>query len=295
MNTLRYIIQPVSAELEQVERNLSVQISRIADGHAVTNTYSRLADRVVGHLFKTHGKRLRPLLFLLSARSAGVGSLKGTDALIQVGTSVELIHSASLIHDDVIDEATFRRDRVSVNERYGNKIAVLAGDILYTQFYSLVSTLADLPAEVRLRLLELFTTVTRRMCFGEIYEERMRRQRKPPEFEDYLDTIDNKTASLMAVCCEAGGVVAGAPEETVETLRLYGYHLGMAYQLLDDLDDGDAVYPDNSRIGESAARHVRSAMETAAELPENEATTRLRAIVDAVGGARIPLAASQTA
>lgn len=295
MNTLRYIVQPVSAELEKVEENLQVQLSRIAEGHAVDNTYSRMADRVVGHLFKTHGKRLRPLLFLLAAKSTGTDLTGRTNALVQVGTSVELIHSASLIHDDVIDEAVFRRDRVSVNERYGNKIAVLAGDILYTQFYSLVSTLADLAPETRLRLLELFTDVTRRMCFGEIYEERMRNRKKPPEFADYLETIDNKTASLMASCCEAGGVVAGADTGTVETLRRYGYHLGMAYQLLDDLDDGDAVFPDRDRIGDEAAVHVDACAATAAGFPSNQAGARLRSIIDAVTASRRPEASSRSA
>ena len=295
MNTLRYIVQPVSAELEKVEENLQVQLSRIAEGHAVDNSYSRMADRVVGHLFRTHGKRLRPLLFLLAAKSAGAELTGRYDALVQVGTSVELIHSASLIHDDVIDEAVFRRDRVSVNERYGNKIAVLAGDILYTQFYSLVSTLADLSPETRLHLLELFTDVTRRMCFGEIYEERMRARRKPPEFADYLDTIENKTASLMAVCCEAGGVVSGADPEYVDTLRRYGYHLGMAYQLLDDLDDGDAVFPDRDRIGDEAVLHVDAAAATAAGLPVNDASDRLRAIVDAVSSTRKPEPSSRSA
>ncbi|HUX13000.1 MAG TPA: polyprenyl synthetase family protein [Spirochaetia bacterium] len=305
MNTLHYIVEPVSGELERVEKCLADLLSSIEEGHAIRNPYTRTADRAVAHLFRIRGKRLRPVLFLLSAKSAGAapgGSglaarVPGTrsDELVQIATAIELIHSASLVHDDVIDEAVLRRGRASVNERYGNKIAVLSGDILFTQFYSIVSSLELVPPEVRLRLLALFTDVTRRMCFGEIYEEQMRNRRKPPEIEDYLDTIDNKTASLMSVCCEAGALVVGASDEIVKTLRDFGHHLGMSYQLLDDLDDRDGIYPDSARIADVAASHVRAATDMISHLPRSEATDRLRAIVSAVCGSRAPDAAERSA
>ncbi len=295
MNTLHYILKPVSIEIELVERNLRDQLSRIAEGHTVTNPYSRLGDRAIGHLFKTHGKRLRPALFLLSAKASRASIADRSTALVQIATSLELIHSASLIHDDVIDEAVFRRARVSVNERYGNKIAVLAGDILYTQFYSIVSSLNELSLEMRMKLLELFTDVTRKMCFGEIYEERMRTQRKAPEFSDYLDTIENKTASLMSACCEAGSLVAGADADTTDALKTYGYHLGMAYQLLDDLDDHDSVFPDSELISREATRHVNESVETLMRIPQNPSSDRLRAIVETVSGTRQADASSRSA
>ena len=303
MNTLDYILKPVSSELAEVDENLAQQLSRIAEDHTRINPYSRLSDRAIGHLFKAHGKLLRPALFLLSARAVGAvapsavapsavapsatASCAATsdalrETLVQVATSIELIHSASLIHDDVIDESMFRRGRMSVNERYGNKIAVLAGDILYTQFYSIVGTLAGVGPEMKLKLLELFTRVTRRMCFGEIYEERMRARKKPPEFADYLDTIANKTASLMSACCEAGAIVAEADVQTIELLRDFGHNLGMAYQLLDDLSDRDAVFLDAGPIAEAAAAHVSSTLSKLEQLPNNAFTERLRAIVDSV-------------
>jgi len=303
MNTLDYILKPVSSELAQVDKNLAQQLSRIADDHTRINPYSKLSDRAIGHLFKAHGKLLRPALFLLSARAAGAqarGEPQGStqrvlpastqgrpvdplrESLVQVATSIELIHSASLIHDDVIDESMFRRGRMSVNERYGNKIAVLAGDVLYTQFYSIVGTLTGVDSEMKLKLLELFTRVTRRMCFGEIYEERMRARKKPPEFADYSDTIANKTASLMSACCEAGAIVAEADLQSVELLRDFGYNLGMAYQLLDDIDDRDAVFLDTALIAEAAAGHVSSTLSIVERLPQNDCTERLRAIVESV-------------
>ncbi|HUX51263.1 MAG TPA: polyprenyl synthetase family protein [Spirochaetia bacterium] len=320
MNTLDYILKPVSSELAEVDENLAQQLSRIAEDHTRINPYSRLSDRAIGHLFKAHGKLLRPALFLLSARAVGavapravgavapsavapsavapsttpsavapsaVASSAATgdalrETLVQVASSIELIHSASLIHDDVIDESMFRRGRMSVNERYGNKIAVLAGDILYTQFYSIVGTLAGVGPEMKLKLLELFTGVTRRMCFGEIYEERMRARKKPPEFADYLDTIANKTASLMSACCEAGAIVAEADVQTVQLLRDFGHNLGMAYQLFDDLSDRDAVFLDAGPIAEAAAAHVSSTLLKLEQLPNNAFSERLRAIVDSV-------------
>jgi len=303
MNTLDYILKPVSSELAEVDENLAQQLSRIAEDHTRINPYSRLSDRAIGHLFKAHGKLLRPALFLLSARAVGAGAPSAVapsvaasggavpsaamgnalrETLVQVATSIELIHSASLIHDDVIDESMFRRGRMSVNERYGNKIAVLAGDILYTQFYSIVGTLAGVGPEMQLKLLELFTGVTRRMCFGEIYEERMRARKKPPEFVDYLDTIANKTASLMSACCEAGAIVAEADVQSVELLRDFGHNLGMAYQLLDDLSDRDAVFLDAGPIAEAAAAHVSSTLSKLEQLPNNAFSERLRAIVDSV-------------
>ncbi len=315
MNTLHYIVQPVAGELELVEKCLDDLLSRIEEGHAIRNAYTRTADRAVAHLFRTRGKRLRPVLFLLSAKSAGaavggtglaalasgvvtrdgVAAGSGSNELVQIATAIELIHSASLVHDDVIDEAVLRRRRASVNERYGNKIAVLSGDILFTQFYSIVSSLESVPPEVRLRLLALFTDVTRRMCFGEIYEERMRNRRKPPEIEDYLDTIENKTASLMSVCCEAGALVVGAPDDTVKTLREFGHHLGMSYQLLDDLDDHDGIYPDSARVAEVAASHVGAATSMVTRLPQSESTDRLRAIVSAICGSRASDATERSA
>jgi geranylgeranyl pyrophosphate synthase len=186
----------------------------------------------------------------------------------------------------VIDEAVLRRRRASVNKRYGNKIAVLSGDILFTQFYALVGSIDALSPEVRLALLALFTDVTRRMCFGQIFEEQIRRgptASTAPKFEDYLDTIDNKTASLMSGCCEAGALVTGAPGGVVEALRGYGHHLGMAYQLFDDLDDRDGVYRDLDRIAAEADTHVKAALDMVTRLPESEATDRLGAIVSAIG------------
>jgi len=303
MNTLDYILKPVSSELAQVDENLARQLSRIAEDHTRINPYSKLSDRAIGHLFRAHGKLLRPALFLLSARAVGAeargepqgstqrvlpASTQGSpvdplrESLVQVATSIELIHSASLIHDDVIDESMFRRGRMSVNERYGNKIAVLAGDVLYTQFYSIVGTLTGVDSEMKLKLLELFTRVTRRMCFGEIYEERMRARKKPPEFADYSDTIANKTASLMSACCEAGAIVAEADLLSVELLRDFGYNLGMAYQLLDDIDDRDAVFLDTALIAEAAAGHVSATLSIVERLPQNDCTERLRAIVESV-------------
>jgi len=279
-NPLRQIQQPIQNELAEVEKNLRESIDSIKNEHTRTNDFSRSADRAVAHLFSARGKRLRPTLLLLAAKSTGRKAPHREEAVVQLATAVEIVHSASLVHDDIVDGAAVRRKRKSLNAAYGNRIAVLSGDILYAEFFSLLQELDGVDAETRLEFLSMFTRVTRNMCFGEISEEQIRESGAVPSFEDYLDTIENKTAILTAACCQAGAMISDADRKSTAALRTYGHAVGMAYQLLDDIADGDSVRgADEVRIQREAEHYLSRARDALQELPQNAATTRLEELV----------------
>ena len=277
---LIHIVNPIKSYLDSVEHELHEQLKDIEYSHTQTNPLSRHSDKALNHPFKSHGKRLRPALMIFSAQAAATHPLPEKETVIKLATAVEIIHTASLVHDDVIDEAIFRRGRLSTNARYGNKIAVLSGDILLTQFYTLVSGLTELHASTRFVLLDLLMTVTRRMCFGEVYEEKIRAGKMKVDFNLYIDTIENKTASLMSGCCEAGGIVAGATKDHMQALVDFGRHIGMAYQLLDDLADKDAIFLLKDEVSEAVEEHLIAARASLVCLPNNTGSKGLSALLD---------------
>ena len=178
------------------------------------------------HLHGSGGKRLRPALLLLSARACGFQG----DLAIRLGAVVELIHTATLIHDDVIDSADTRRGRPSTNSRWGNQISVLAGDWLYMQAFSLSLR------ERNFHILDLLTNLTRMMVEGELLQLDHLGKMNLTE-EDYYDLVNRKTACLFSVCARLGAVVAGSGEKLETGLGSYGWNLGMAFQLVDDILD----------------------------------------------------------
>lgn len=276
------IFAPVSDELKQVERELARQVEQLARDPAVPVFPDAGASRIVRHVFAASGKRLRPALVLLSARA--VGPVRGETArvLIELAAAVELIHTASLVHDDVIDEAELRRDRPSLNSRYGNKLAVLTGDLLYTRFFHIVAGLPQVAPPIKLRLLALFCTATRRMCLGEIVEEQARRSGAAVGFDRYRRINAAKTAGLMAGCCRAGALLNGAPEEAADALAAFGRHLGLAYQLMDDLVDLDAVFSLQDEMARELRECARRAQRAVRGLPDSVAVRHLLQFAEAI-------------
>jgi len=178
------------------------------------------------YLHGSGGKRLRPALLLLSARACGCQS----DVTIRLGAVVELIHTATLIHDDVIDSADTRRGRPSTNSRWGNQISVLAGDWLYMQAFTLALR------ERNFHILDLLTNLTQMMVEGELLQLDHLGKINLTE-DDYFDLVNRKTACLFAVCARLGAVVAGSPDQVEARLGDYGWNLGVAFQLIDDILD----------------------------------------------------------
>src|SRR5256885_10670541 len=178
------------------------------------------------HLRASGGKRVRPALTILS--NYAVGGEGSRYNSIRMATVMEFLHTATLVHDDIIDNADTRRNRPTVNALYGNETAVLMGDWLY------MSAFETSLAERSLQILDILTLVTRKMTEGELLQLTTLGRTDLSE-QQYLDIIQRKTAYLFSACCEVGAILGGASEPEQKALADYGLNLGMAFQLTDDL------------------------------------------------------------
>lgn len=206
---------PVSADIEAADRVFTAALA----GHR-----SPIAP-LVQHLKHYRGKRLRPALLLLTARSLG----DVTNHHHTLAAAVEMIHTATLVHDDVLDEADTRRHTRTVNAEWGNKVSILLGDMLFTHAFHLTSTVDG-------RACQLIGEATNRVCAGELKQVCERGNLHLTE-ADYFAIVAGKTAALTEVACRLGALYAGASEATAETLAAFGRNLGVAFQVADDLLD----------------------------------------------------------
>lgn len=236
MMELTSIFTPIVAELAQVESELAAVTRRLGADSADRALPLGIMASIAQHPFAVPGKRMRPALVLLASHMADGN--KPHQGAVSLAVAVEVLHAASLVHDDIIDEAEERRHKVSLNKRFGNRVAVLAGDILYTEFFSLVTRLPLAEAD-RSRILALFLETTRRMCMGEILAQEAGAAGRPLSFQEYMEITEAKTASLFSASCEAGAIAAGAGEATVRGFADFGTSFGLAFQMLDDIADRD--------------------------------------------------------
>ncbi|HTU17414.1 MAG TPA: polyprenyl synthetase family protein [Gemmataceae bacterium] len=207
---------PIAADLVEVERILA---------RVLKNKHARVAE-VVDHVQHYRGKRLRPMLLLLTARACG----RMTPAHHVLGAVVEMIHTATLVHDDVLDGARVRRRVATVNAVWGVQTSVLLGDYLFTHAFHLASTLDDA------RACRMIGAATDRVCEGELCQVLQCGNLDLNEAE-YFDIIDGKTAELTACCCHLGALYSGASPEVVQAMVRYGRCVGLAFQIADDLLD----------------------------------------------------------
>ena len=180
------------------------------------------------YLRRSGGKRVRPALTILSNHA--VGGDGSNQSSIRMATVMEFLHTATLVHDDVIDKAETRRNRPSINSEFGNQTAVLMGDWLY------MSAFETSLAERSLPILDILTAVTRRMTEGELLQLTLLGRTDISE-EQYFDVIARKTAYLFSACCEIGSLLGKATPTQQTMMRDYGMNLGVAFQLIDDLLD----------------------------------------------------------
>lgn len=180
---------------------------------------------LIDHLRHYRGKRLRPALLLLTAKACG----KITPAHHTLAAAMEMIHTATLVHDDVLDEADMRRHVPTFNAGWGNKVSILLGDMLFTHAFHLTST-------VDVRACQLTGEATNRVCAGELRQMTERGNLELTE-ADYFAIIDGKTAALTECCGRLGALYAGASEEVANRLAGFGRNLGLAFQIADDLLD----------------------------------------------------------
>lgn len=210
------LLEPITAKLllveEELRRNFQSEISTISD--------------VGEHILAGGGKRLRPALLLLVSSML---RYEGTRDVVY-GAVLEFIHTATLVHDDIIDEAALRRGRTSINYRWGNNLTVLVGDYIFMHSMKLALD------EGRIEVLRLLSNVTIRMIEGEILGLEQN-GRVELSVNDYFEIVARKTAALFAACCRIPGFLVDLPEAQAKLLDDYGFNLGVCFQLIDDLLD----------------------------------------------------------
>jgi len=218
-SSIDQIKSPVSTELEAFELKFR---------HAMKSNVA-LLDTIMTYIVKRKGKQIRPLFVFLTAKACG----GVTESTYRGASLVELLHTATLVHDDVVDDAYERRGFFSINALWKNKIAVLVGDYLLSK-----GLLLSLEND-EFRLLKIVSTAVREMSEGELLQIEKTRRLNITE-EVYFDIIRKKTASLIASCCSVGAASAGGADDLIENMRLFGEKIGIAFQIKDDLlDYGD--------------------------------------------------------
>ena len=190
-----------------------------------------LVEKIADYITSAGGKRLRPLLVLLCGKALG----KEGDDLRLLAATIEFLHTATLLHDDVVDMSGMRRGRATANAQWGNAPSVLVGDFLYSRSFEMMVELGSMP------VMQILSKATRIIAEGEVLQLSKVRDASTSE-ETYMEVIRGKTAMLFEASSHSAAVLAGADEVQTEALRVFGDHLGVAFQLMDDLLDyrGDA-------------------------------------------------------
>ena len=232
MDIKTLISQPIAKELEAFNQAFSHSLeSDSAKMHAVAD-----------YVMQSNGKKLRPVVLLLSALLSG----KVTPVSVESAVLIELLHTASLLHDDVVDESKERRGHLSVNAVFDNKVAVLAGDYILSVSLQKAIQIGDL------KILSVFVQLGKSLSLGEL-NQMYNVQELIISESSYLKVIKEKTATLFAACTEIGALSGNASEEQIAALRNYGESIGMCFQIRDDIFD----YYDNATVGKPTGNDIR--------------------------------------
>jgi octaprenyl-diphosphate synthase len=258
---LEQIRQPVANELRRLDE---VIVARLASDVVLVNQVSQ-------YIIGAGGKRLRPLSVLLAARACGYTGEQHVDA----AAIIEFIHTATLLHDDVVDGSDLRRGRDTANHVFGNEASVLVGDYLYSRAFQMMVDLGDL------RIHEVMANATNTIAMGEVLQ--LMNAHDPDTTEErYLEVIYRKTAKLFEAGAQMAAVLAGAPREVEQAMIDYGRHLGTAFQLVDDALDYNA---DSAELGKNVGDDLAEGKPTlpliyAMAHSSIEDTSRLRVAVE---------------
>jgi geranylgeranyl pyrophosphate synthase len=221
---LAEIYGPISDDLKKTEALFSEVLASDND----------FVLEMVRHFGQSFGKQIRSALVLLTYRACKAGVVapgsNGYQKSLVVAEAIELIHNATLVHDDIIDNSPMRRGAKTLNYQWGNEVTVLMGDFIFARVFGLLARSVESP------VIQTISAATDRLCEGEIQEVHTRFLVNQSEAE-YFEIIEKKTAALMAVACEAAALVAGAPATTLTAVRKFGLKIGMAFQVVDDLLD----------------------------------------------------------
>ena len=218
---LSQIFEPIRADLDKVDQEFARHVQ----------SKVQLIPQIGQYIRTSGGKRIRPAVLLMASRLGGYSG----DRAILYAAVVEFIHTATLVHDDIIDDSDLRRGRLAVHSRWGNDITVLLGDYLYIKSMAMALTHDEL------EIIRLLCDVTLRMIEGELYQLTKNGDADISE-DEHFDIIHRKTAYLFGGCAQIGGMLGKVTSEREQALREYGFNLGTAFQLVDDLLDftGDA-------------------------------------------------------
>ena len=230
----------IKKDLEVLEQELR---KAVASEHELVN-------EVGTHIVTSGGKRLRPALCLLAAHGGKDFDLQ---RILPLAVSLELIHTASLVHDDVIDESGTRRGEATANAKWGNQVAILSGDYIFARAFSLIAS-AGYSNRVSLRLAELVCNLS----VGEIIQDNAVYQASKG-YEDYYCRIQKKTADFLEICCDLGAEVGGLAPEEGKQLAEYGHCIGMAFQITDDLLD---ILQTEETMGKPVGNDIRQGIVT---------------------------------
>ena len=256
------IFDVIQADLEAFEPALAASV--VSETPLITD--------VGEHLVSSGGKRLRPALFLLAARG---GAAFDRARAMPIAVALELIHTASLVHDDVIDGADTRRGAETTNAKWGNQVAILSGDYLFARAFKLVAE-EGYDSSVYVKLAQLVCTLSE----GEILQDHTVYQ-VPASEHAYYERIRKKTADFLEICCELGGAIGGMSAEDTQGMALYGHAIGMAFQITDDLLDYRQT---SEHIGKPAGRDLAQGFVTlpvirALEVLDAERRTELTSLI----------------
>lgn len=224
MDSISLIKSPISAELEDFKKHFDTCLSNS----------NLLLSNVIAHLRQKNGKMMRPMLVLLAAKLFG----RVCPSTLHAAVALELLHTASLVHDDVVDESTERRGQLSVNAVFNNKVAVLAGD------YLLATALVEVGRTRNCAIIDVVSGLGQDLAEGELLQLS---NVSNPEYSEavYFDVIRKKTAVLFAACMKTGALSVGAGDEKAEYARLLGEYIGICFQVRDDIFD----YYESREIG----------------------------------------------
>ncbi len=210
------IYEPIQDQLKKVDAELKTRL----------NSDNKLVHRINKYILDVPGKRLRPALVLFSAR---MGNYQGKRA-IPIAAALEIIHTATLIHDDVVDNSVLRRGQPTINSKWGNNISIILGDHWYSKAFSILSQL-KMP-----KVLDMILEDINLICIGEL-EQLKRCYDFSITEQDYFDIVKKKTAALMSFCCRIGAFSSGMSKSEIRSLADYGLNLGIVFQIVDDCLD----------------------------------------------------------
>ncbi len=227
------ILKSVKNDLERIEKSLEKNL----------DPYLELCREIARHIIFAGGKRIRPLLFVLSARICD----RDDEDVIDISTLFEFLHSASLLHDDLVDESEKRRNKKSAHLLYGNAIATLVGDFLFAKSMSLACKTK------KISIIEILSKITANMSQGEIHQF-INKKNYELSFEEYLIIISKKTAYLLEGACKAGAIFSNTSKEKIKALASYGFNIGVAFQMADDILD---YISDKKEIGKDIGVDIK--------------------------------------